>query len=67
MQMCVNYVEVHVYFPVLLKLMQSLLLRLKSHILRNYITSKNPKTLTGICFQDVLITGYRVFEKFNDK
>ena len=48
--MCVNYVEVHVYFPVLVKLMESLLLRLKSQILRNYITSNHPKALTGIFF-----------------
>jgi hypothetical protein len=41
MQLCVNYVQVHVYFPVLVKLMQSLLLRQKSQILGNYLTSRH--------------------------
>ena len=29
MQLCVNYVQIHVYFPFLVKLIQSLLLRQK--------------------------------------
>jgi hypothetical protein len=47
MQLCVNYV----YFPVLVKLMQSLLLRQKSQILRNYLTSRHHTILTGL-FQE---------------
>ena len=31
MQLCVNYVQVHMYFLVLMKLIQSLFLRQKSH------------------------------------
>ena len=45
--MCVNHVQVHVYFPVLVKLMQSLLLRQKSQILGNYLTSRHHTTVTG--------------------
>jgi len=50
-QLCANYVQVHV------KLMQSLLLRQKSQILRNYLTSRYHTILTGL-FQDVLIKGF---------
>ena len=41
MQLCVNYVQVHVYFPVLVKLNESLLHRQKSQFFRHYITSRH--------------------------
>jgi len=47
MHLCVNYVQVHVYFPVLVKLIENLLLRQKSQILRNYLTSRHHTILTG--------------------
>ena len=53
MQLCVNYVQVHVYFPVLVKLIQSLLLRQKSQLFRYYIASRYQTILTRIfsrCF-----------------
>ena len=50
-QLFTNFVQVHV------KLMQNLLLRQKSEILRNYFTSKHHTILTGL-FQDVIIKGF---------
>jgi hypothetical protein len=49
--MCVNHVQVHVYFPVLVKLMRSLLLRQKSQSLGNYLTSRHHTTVTGHFFK----------------
>ena len=46
MQLCVNYVQVHVYFTVLVKLIQSLLLRQKSQLFRHYIASRYHTILT---------------------
>ena len=46
MQLCVNYVQGYVYFPVLVKPIQSLLLRQKSQLFRRYIASRYHTILT---------------------
>jgi hypothetical protein len=55
MQLCVNYVQVHVYFPVLVKLIQSLLHRHKSQFFRHYITSRHHTILTRLFFKMFLL------------
>ena len=54
MQLCVNYVQVHVYFPVFVKLIQSLLHRHKSQFFRHYITSRHHTILTRLFFSRCL-------------
>jgi hypothetical protein len=54
-QLCLNYVQVHVYFPVLVKIIQSLLLRQKSHIFRHYITSRHHTILRRLFFKMFLL------------
>ena len=51
MQLYVYYVQVHVYFSVLVKLIQSLLLRQKSQFFRHYITSRYHTILTRLFFK----------------
>ena len=53
LQLCVNYVQVHVYFPVFVKLIHSLLHRQNSQFFRHYITSRHLTILTRLfsrCF-----------------
>jgi hypothetical protein len=55
MQLCVIYVQVRVYFPVLVKLIQSLLHRQKSQFFRHYITSRHHTILTRLFFKMFLL------------
>jgi hypothetical protein len=72
MQLWVNYIQVHVYFPVLAKLFQSLLHRQKSHLFRQYITSRHHTILTRLLLKmfslNVSICNCRWRKQsFNDK
>jgi hypothetical protein len=51
MQLCVYYVQVHVYFSVLVNLIQSLLLTQKSQFFRHYIASRYHTILTRLFFK----------------
>ena len=51
MQLYVYNVQVHVYFSVLVKLIQGLLLRQKSQFFRHYITSRYHTILTRLFFK----------------
>jgi len=48
MQLCVNYVQGYLYFAVLVKPIQSLLLRQKLQLFRRYITSRYHTILTRL-------------------
>ena len=64
MQLCVNYVQVHVYFSVLVKLIQSLLLRQKSQLFRHCITSKCHTILKRLFFKMFFIKCLKFCKQF---